>query len=276
MKIKCRECGALIDEQVERCPYCGAINENGAEEKYMQDMDALRDNLEDLGDIPKEEITQEVQKHLKFTGKTVVLTLVAVAIVAVVLLLYNKRWDIYMRIYEGTQDTRNADAREQLLWENENYPQLDAWYEEGNYDALLDFYRENSYVDSGIQYNLSSWSHYSLLTYYDEYRECMDFRERLIAGELPYFFEYQSPFYEGLDLIYSRNAKYRNDVDEQDEAAIQKWRDEAADFIKEVYGIDDEEIRKLIQEADTGDGYLKYKGLYDYVDDMKDRLPHAN
>lgn len=277
MKIKCRECGALIDEQVERCPYCGAINENGAEEKYMQDMDALRDNLEDLGDIPKEEITQEVQKHLKFTGKTVVLTLVAVAIVAVVLLLYNKRWDIYMRIYEVTQDTRNADAREQLLWENENYPQLDAWYEEGNYDALLDFYRENSYVDSGIQYNLSSWSHYSLLTYYDEYRECMDFRERLIAGELPYFFEYQSPFYEGLDLIYSRNAKYRNDaVDEQDEAAIQKWRDEAADFIKEVYGIDDEEIRKLIQEADTGDGYLKYKGLYDYVDDMKDRLPHAN
>lgn len=277
MKIKCRECGALIDEQVERCPYCGAINENGAEEKYMQDMDALRDNLEDLGDIPKEEITQEVQKHLKFTGKTVVLTLVAVAIVAVVLLLYNKRWDIYMRIYEVTQDTRNADAREQLLWENENYPQLDAWYEEGNYDALLDFYRENSYVNSGIQYNLSSWSHYSLLTYYDEYRECMDFRERLTAGELPYFFEYQSPFYEGLDLIYSRNAKYRNDaVDEQDEAAIQKWRDEAADFIKEVYGIDDEEIRKLIQEADTGDGYLKYEGLYDYVDDIKDRLPHAN
>ncbi len=277
MKIKCRECGALIDEQVERCPYCGAINETGAEEKYMQDMDALRDNLEDLGDIPKEEITQEVQKHLKFTGKTVVLTLVAVAIVAVVLLLYNKRWDIYMRIYEVTQHTRSADAREQLLWENENYPQLDAWYEEGNYDALLDFYRENSYVDSGIQYNLSSWSHYSLLTYYDEYRECMDFRERLTAGELPYFFEYQSPFYEGLDLIYSRNAKYRNDaVDEQDEAAIQKWRDEAADFIKEVYGIDDEEIRKLIQEADTGDGYLKYEGLYDYVDDIKDRLPHAN
>ena len=32
--ITCRECGAPIEELAERCPYCGAINELGAEHKY--------------------------------------------------------------------------------------------------------------------------------------------------------------------------------------------------------------------------------------------------
>ena len=144
MKIKCRECGALIDGQVARCPYCGAINEAGAEQKYMEDMDTLRDNLEDLGDIPKEEITQEVRKHLKFTGKTVVITLVVIIVVAAALFLYSKRWDFAMYLYETASQTTTADAREQLLWEKENYPRLDEWFAEGNFDALLDFYRENS------------------------------------------------------------------------------------------------------------------------------------
>lgn len=275
--IKCKECGALIEEQVERCPYCGAINEMGAEQQYMQDMDELKDDLEDLGNIPKEEITREVKKHLKFTGKTVVITLIVVAVLAVVLLLANKSWDIYMKVYEVTHHIRSADAREQLLWEKENYPQLDEWYEEENYDALLDFYREYNYADSGIQYNMSNWEHYALLSYYDEYRECMDFWKRLKDGEIPYLYEYQSPFYEGLDLVYSRNAMYRNDgLDEKDAATIEKWRKDAADFVKEIYDIDDDEIQRLIQEADSGDGYLKYKGLYSYVEEIKDRLPHAD
>lgn len=277
MKIKCRECGALIDGQVARCPYCGAINEAGAEQKYMEDMDTLRDNLEDLGDIPKEEITQEIRKHLKFTGKTVVITLVVIIVVAAALFLYSKRWDIAMYLYETASQTTTADAREQLLWEKENYPRLDEWFAEGKFDALLDFYRENSYVESGIQYNFSTWEHYYLLTYYDEYRECTDFWERLKGGEIPCFYEYHSPFYEGLDLIYSKDAKYRNDMmSDEDRALVEQWRDEVTDFIREVYGIDDAEIQRQIQSADTGDGYLKYKGLYDYVDTMKDLLPHAD
>lgn len=50
--IMCRECGAPIEELAERCPYCGAINELGAEHKYMQDMYDLKDDLKEVGNIP--------------------------------------------------------------------------------------------------------------------------------------------------------------------------------------------------------------------------------
>ena len=58
--ITCRECGAPIEELAERCPYCGAINELGAEHKYMQDMYNLKDDLKEVGNIPSEEIKAEV------------------------------------------------------------------------------------------------------------------------------------------------------------------------------------------------------------------------
>ena len=51
--IKCQNWGADIEELVPRCPYCGAMNEPGAEHKYMQDLYKLKDDLEDLGDMPQ-------------------------------------------------------------------------------------------------------------------------------------------------------------------------------------------------------------------------------
>lgn len=59
--ITCRECGAPIEELAERCPYCGAINELGAEHKYMQDIYDLKDDLKEVGNIPSEEIKAEVK-----------------------------------------------------------------------------------------------------------------------------------------------------------------------------------------------------------------------
>lgn len=67
--IKCRECGAPIEELAERCPYCGAINELGAEHKYMQDMYDLKDDLKEVGNIPSEEIKAEVKSNDPFYRK---------------------------------------------------------------------------------------------------------------------------------------------------------------------------------------------------------------
>ena len=86
--IKCQNCGADIEELVPRCPYCGAMNEPGAEHKYMQDLYKLKDDLEDLGDMPQEEISDEVKTHAKFTGKAFgVIVLIALLLVGIFLFL---------------------------------------------------------------------------------------------------------------------------------------------------------------------------------------------
>ena len=126
--ITCRECGAPIEELAERCPYCGAINELGAEHKYMQDMYNLKDDLKEVGNIPSEEIKAEVKSNVHFTGKAVAVLLALVLILAAVFLFLRYSGDIIYSVYNKMTDTRMADTREQMQWERENFPKLDAWY----------------------------------------------------------------------------------------------------------------------------------------------------
>ena len=97
--IKCRECGAPIEELAERCPYCGAINELGAEHKYMQDMYDLKDDLKEVGNIPSEEIKAEVKSNVHFTGKAVAVLLALVLILAAVFLFLRYSGDIIYSVY---------------------------------------------------------------------------------------------------------------------------------------------------------------------------------
>ena len=144
--ITCRECGAPIEELAERCPYCGAINGLGAEHKYMQDMYDLKDDLKEVGNIPSEEIKAEVKSNVHFTGKAVAVLLALVLILAAVFLFLRYSGDIIYSVYNKMTDTRMADTREQMQWERENFPKLDAWYEEGDYDSILAFCNE---IDAG-------------------------------------------------------------------------------------------------------------------------------
>ena len=135
--ITCRECGAPIEELAKRCPYCGAINELGAEHKYMQDMYDLKDDLKEVGNIPGEEIKAEVKSNVHFTGKAVAVLLALVLILAAVFLFLRYSGDIIYSVYNKMTDTRMADTREQMQWERENFPKLDAWYEEGTMTRSL-------------------------------------------------------------------------------------------------------------------------------------------
>ena len=155
--IMCRECGAPIEELAERCPYCGAINELGAEHKYMQDMYDLKDDLKEVGNIPSEEIKAEVKSNVHFTGKAVAVLLALVLILAAVFLFLRYSGDIIYSVYNKMTDTRMADTREQMQWERENFPKLDAWYEEGDYDSILAFCNEIDAATDGISYSYTNW-----------------------------------------------------------------------------------------------------------------------
>ena len=43
-KVQCSSCGAMFDDELETCPYCGTIHLRGAEKAYMRDLGRIRDN----------------------------------------------------------------------------------------------------------------------------------------------------------------------------------------------------------------------------------------
>lgn len=68
--------------------------------------------------------------------------LALILILAAVFLFLRYSGDIIYSVYNKMTDTRMADTREQMQWERENFPKLDAWYEEGDYDSILAFCNE--------------------------------------------------------------------------------------------------------------------------------------
>ena len=267
--IKCQNCGADIEELVPRCPYCGAMNEAGAEHKYMQDLYKLKDDLEDLGDMPQEEISDEVKIHAKFTGKAFGVIVLIVLLLVGIFLFLQFSGDLIWKAHEVITHTRSADAREQMQWERKYFPQLDTWYEEENYEAIQNFFNETDEAADGIQYNYSNWEHWGLMAFYDPWRECMDLWNRVKNGGETYFYEFQSALYDALTMSYDRELfPLKNEKDcEQADA----WIADADVFVKEVYDMDEQEIQNLKAKAEK-DGFLNYKVIYQYVEENKSEM----
>ena len=268
--ITCRECGAQIDELAECCPYCGAINELGAEHKYMQDMYDLKDDLKDLGNIPKEEITEEVKSNVHFTGKTIAILLIVVLILAGVLLAFRFSGAAMDFLYSKVTNIRTADTREQMKWERENFPKLNAWYEEGDYDSILAFCNETDEAAGGISYSYTNWEHWNIVPFYDTYQECMELKQYIQQGEVTYLYEYQGALYDALTMNYDK--KWFHQVNDKDETLVDGWIEETMQFVRDTYQMSDSEIRDLENQAEKDD-FFDYKVIYKYVEEHKDRIP---
>ena len=51
----CSNCGAPINIHTDKCPHCGYTNIEGAEEKYLNELEEIKDNLAQLrgvSDLP--------------------------------------------------------------------------------------------------------------------------------------------------------------------------------------------------------------------------------
>ncbi len=79
--IKCPNCGAEIDKDISRCPYCGYINAEGAQKKFESDLSEIRDDIEET----KKEPAKALEKGF-FGGTRTILIVVCVLVVIVILL----------------------------------------------------------------------------------------------------------------------------------------------------------------------------------------------
>ena len=124
-EIVCSNCGANFDEKEAKCPFCGYISYPGAEDKFMKDMEEIRDNLSDLASVPKQEYKKEMSKQKKIVIFTIIIISAIASVIGIIYFICHKISDSY---YD------NYDVKEEMIWERENFPKIDVLYEAENYD----------------------------------------------------------------------------------------------------------------------------------------------
>ncbi len=246
--IRCPNCGAEHSIHLPKCPYCGTINPEGAEEAYLDKLEQTRQDLDEVDDLAKQEVRSEVKAGAGKAVKRVILAAVILLVLAGVYLLTD-------RILSGGRSEYELTEQE-IAWQREAFPELDRLYEAGDLEAAAGRLQEYS----AQNHRVWDWSHYTFLEWYDNYRRTQEHLQELTEKQSC------SELLAGLLVFGTFRFYYRDYAPEQgvslsegDIARLDGYREELVTAIHDRLGFTDEQMEAF--RADVYDEYnvLNYK-----------------
>ncbi|HHU70718.1 MAG TPA: hypothetical protein GXZ21_01635 [Clostridiales bacterium] len=260
-EYSCINCGAIICVDEHKCPYCGGFNYPGAEKKYFRDLNHIKDNLEQLEDIPKESYKREASAQIRRIIKTLIITSIIIVLIYGTIRLLLK-WEDSRYSF----DKASASAKDQLLWDKENFPILDEWYEKGEYDKLVE-YSYNLYREEPV-YTYTNWKHQRFLWFYEDYSSAMEAREKIENKEDISLYDITRAIYGGLNICYNlENA----DLDKDEIERLEPFKPAMEALLFDTLKFTEEEASQLYND-NKGYSYIDYEKIEEYAAVVLKRL----
>ncbi len=245
--MECKSCGAHFDEMLPACPYCGTMSIKGAQAEYMEKLEDIREDLQDLKAVPVEETKKAVKKQTKF-----VLIIIGV-ILGLFLLL------VLVEVIFGYKPPKR-DAQADFIWQQENYPILDELYEQGKDQELLDKYYEVLAEDAPIY----SWEHYEYVSALSLLADFNYILEMEAEGVPLNEYDYTSLLYAGFRVeTYEKSTVYTQEELERLQPYIERVRE---DF-NTRWNFTEEETDFFEEAAEKNYGVVPYKVIEEFVED---------
>ncbi len=242
----CPNCGAEFDKTDKECPYCGYINYHGAEAAYMDELGNIVNTMDQVDDESKKLYKEEFKRQGKFVWKimAVIFPVLIIGLVLVVGVIFYLDRPVYSDEQIATQ----------ILFEQTYYLQLDEWYEQEEYDLLVDFFCEQMEKNENTS-NLYSWEHTYFVYEYMDYKNYLEVKTKYESGQ-----ELISDDIEPLMWFYFEED-YSFDAPEKDIIAVEGYRSEVGEFLRNEIGFTEEECEEL--QAIMDDGKINFYEAYE-------------
>jgi len=240
--IICPSCGGEFEDTLPKCPYCDTLHIKGAEAEYMEKLEDVREDMAQLGAVPKEETQKEMKRQGKFLGK-IVAVLVILTLLPIILFAL------------GNRDEKR-DLQADYLWKQENFPIMDELYAQGKYEELRDFYLEALVNDQPV----SDWEHIWFCYAIDDLCEMEEFWER--SPDELWDSAYASLLYCGWRFKGGRGTEY---LTEEQIELLRPRIEQALKKFDAFWQFDDETIAAFEEELKKNDGYISYDYCSEYV-----------
>lgn len=245
--MECKSCGAHFDEMLPACPYCGTMSIKGAQAEYMDKLENIREDMQELNAVPMEETKKAMKKQTKFVLIVIGIFLGVFAVFVAVELLFGYR-------------PPKRDAQADFLWQQENFPILDELYEQGKDQELLDKYYEVLAEDAPIY----SWEHYeyvSALSLLADFNYILDMEAEGVPLDE---YDYTSLLYAGFRVeTYEESTVYTTEELERLRPYIEIVRE---DF-NTRWNFTEEEKDFFEEAAEKNYGVVPYKVIEEFVED---------
>lgn len=246
-QIICTSCGAEFDNDMAKCPYCGTMNYEGAEKEYLEKLEDVREDLDDLNEVPLEETKKEFKKQ----GKLIRNVLIVAAVIGLLLFGWSTMLD---KAYE-------RDSKADFLWKSENFPVMDELYEAGEYEKLAEFYRQAQEEDKPV----FEWDHYKFM---DTYLSVEDFYSDLEVMERQDLRNgtYASILWNQWHLL---GLSKSTELTEEEKAYFKDAFTQAEMHLQQDWGFDEKTYREFYEKAVKTGGYVGFDNCEKYIKKWK-------
>ena len=186
-QVTCKNCGAVYNETLAKCPYCGTMNKKGSYRRFREKIVEKIDMLLGL----KDEVHHSVSVSILSALLRSVFLIAAVILLAFVL-------SRFANVNYYTDKEYDLETLEKIEWEEENLDKLDEAFANNDFDTIDKLYYENSR-------SVSSWIHYPQYMLRREYQYIMEDDElnQYKLQDILYFLFYPDYFagYNGMKKI---------------------------------------------------------------------------
>ncbi len=259
-EITCSNCGATFDEMEPKCPFCGYISYKGAEEKFMDDLEEIQDNLSSLSSISEQQYKKEMSKQKKIILCTMIFLLVIICIIGIIYFVSQKMERTYFEKY---------DVKEEMIWERSIYPKLEALYKEELYDIIVEC--EHRLYSTENNHSFYNWKHYFFLGAYEKYKETIDAFYYKDMGLDISKHECENLVYNCMWYHFDQFDLHTESYTDEEYEQILQYKDVIEDIFYNRLKFTDEEANDLYQKCNEN-GYIGSKECYKYADKIYRRF----
>ena len=249
-RMTCPNCGADMGVEDARCPYCGELNPLGAERAYMEELDDLRDDTDDLAEDTKNDFKASLRQNAK---KTVAIIIAAIAVLATLFFAAN-----CMSKSEERQAMQSYQARE--AFRARYFEEFDRLYEAGDDDALSE-YVWSLLDDPGFD-ALSSWEHAGYLEVHDGWQALRSTANEIESGNLGLDdYAWSVTLAIRLAKLDDHDRSPTASLSAEEEKRAAGYRAYARQFLRNVLQMNDDELAAFTKAAQDAKGYIQDEKL---------------
>ncbi len=242
----CPNCGAEYDENEAKCPYCGTINPRGAQREYMEKLRRISKETGELAEEAEESVRADTRRNSRWLVRTVLIAgIIFLAIFGAV------------KLHEYREDRRMIERlREEALFEQKYFPEMDRLYEADDTDGLLRFLDEHA-EEPGYS-AVYSWKHYYYCEHLEVYSRLQHVWEEIQGGDRSAD-TYALAAYDAFYLTRMEND--HQNITEKDKENLKESKAFAEEILEEMLQTDEDGVDEFYESLLDKYGILDYDKL---------------
>ena len=249
--VECASCGAQFDEMLPKCPYCESMSIKGAQAEYMDKLEDVREDMEELGSVHNDILKKEFKKQTKFIfiiiGVVLGIFLLLVAIELIASNRYPKR-----------------DTKADYAWQQENIPKFEELYEQAKYEELVELYVQVTTEGRPIY----QWEHSEFCAAMERFFSIEEIWQKEQSGEELDHWDYEDLLYMAFRVDnYETSMAYSQEELVIMEPYIERIRE---DF-ETRWNMPEEDLAYFKKIAEKNHGYISHDEIKKYVEKWMER-----